>query len=150
MNQLRRVLAFGLPFLWPYRKRFFSMVVLSLLFGLTNGAFVLATKILFERLTPSAAQSSPDIPISPGRREPIGLGEFSESWLSAIRINSPKRAGRKSRNHHPLFTHLETYEGIFIASNLQVSVLERAEIRAGFGKQVPHPRIPRGRRSTDP
>ena len=55
MNQLRRVLAFGLPFLWPYRTRFLAGVVLALFFGLTNGAFVLATKTLFERLSPSHA-----------------------------------------------------------------------------------------------
>lgn len=54
MNQLRRVLAFGLPFLWPYRKRFAIGVALALLYGLTNGAFVLATKTLFERLSPAS------------------------------------------------------------------------------------------------
>jgi len=54
MDQIRRVLAFGIPFLWPYRARFLGTIVLALLFGLSNGAFVIATKTLFERLTPAA------------------------------------------------------------------------------------------------
>jgi subfamily B ATP-binding cassette protein MsbA len=75
MNQLRRVLAFGLPFLWPYRSRFLAGVGLALFFGLTNGAFVLATKTLFERLSPS--------PVAAGQVDPQALatrvsGEFAE------------------------------------------------------------------------
>ena len=75
MNQLRRVLAFGLPFLWPYRSRFVAAVLLALFFGATNGAFVLATKTLFERLSPAA--------LAPGQVDPQGLasrfsGEFAE------------------------------------------------------------------------
>ena len=75
MNQLRRVLAFGLPFLWPYRSRFLAGVGLALFFGLTNGAFVLATKTLFERLSPS--------PVATGQVDPQALatrvsGEFAE------------------------------------------------------------------------
>ena len=75
MNQLRRVLAFGLPFLWPYRGRFLAGVGLALFFGLTNGAFVLATKTLFERLSPS--------PVAAGQVDPQALatrvsGEFAE------------------------------------------------------------------------
>jgi subfamily B ATP-binding cassette protein MsbA len=75
VNQLRRVLAFGLPFLWPYRSRFIAAVVLALFFGLSNGAFVLATKTLFERLSPP--------PLAPGQVDPQGLasrlsGDFAE------------------------------------------------------------------------
>ena len=75
MNQLRRVLAFGLPFLTPYRSRFLAGVGLALFFGLTNGAFVLATKTLFERLSPS--------PVAAGQVDPQALatrvsGEFAE------------------------------------------------------------------------
>jgi subfamily B ATP-binding cassette protein MsbA len=76
VNQLRRVLAFGLPFLWPYRNRFLTGVVLALFFGLTNGAFVLATKTLFERLSPS--------PVAAGQVDPQSLptrvsGDFAEA-----------------------------------------------------------------------
>ena len=75
MNQLRRVLAFGLPFLRPYRNRFFAAVGLALIFGVSNGAFVLATKTLFERLSPS--------PVVAGQVDPQSLatrfsGEFAE------------------------------------------------------------------------
>lgn len=75
MNQLRRVLAFGVPFLWPYRSRFLAGVGLALFFGLSNGAFVLATKTLFERLSPA--------PVVAGQVDPQALaarvsGEFAE------------------------------------------------------------------------
>lgn len=75
MNQLRRVLAFGLPFLRPYRTRFLAAVGLALFFGISNGAFVLATKTLFERLSPS--------PVVVGQVDPQSLatrfsGEFAE------------------------------------------------------------------------
>jgi len=80
MNQLRRVLGFGLPFLWPYRKRFLAGVALALVFGLSNGVFVLATKTLFERLTPAAAGA--------GETQTMQLperfsGEFA-SWMNQI------------------------------------------------------------------
>jgi len=65
VNQLRRVLAFGLPFLWPYRNRFLAGVALALFFGLTNGTFVLATKTLFERLSPS--------PVAAGQVDPQAI-----------------------------------------------------------------------------
>jgi len=75
VNQLRRVLAFGLPFLRPYRTRFLAAVGLALVFGASNGAFVLATKTLFERLSPS--------PVMVGQVDPQSLatrfsGEFAE------------------------------------------------------------------------
>jgi len=75
VNQLRRVLAFGLPFLRPYRTRFLAAVGLALLFGVSNGAFVLATKTLFERLSPS--------PVVVGQVDPQSLAtrfsyEFAE------------------------------------------------------------------------
>ena len=68
-------MAFGLPFLWPYRNRFLAGVGLALFFGLTNGAFVLATKTLFERLSPS--------PVAAGQVDPQSLptrvsGEFAQ------------------------------------------------------------------------
>jgi hypothetical protein len=77
MNQLRRVLSFGLPFLWPYRTRFLAGVALALFFGLTNGAFVLATKTLFERLSPS--------PVAAGQVDPQAVA----SRFSADLTNWP-------------------------------------------------------------
>lgn len=81
MNQLRRVLAFGLPFLWPYRNRFFAGVALALFFGLTNGAFVLATKTLFERLSPSPVAVGQADPQSLTNRVSGGFAEFMEKVL---------------------------------------------------------------------
>ena len=80
MNHLRRVLAFGLPFLRPYRKRFLAGVALALIFGLSNGAFVLATKTLFERLTPVAAQT--DQPQTIQLPERLS-GEFAH-WMDQL------------------------------------------------------------------
>jgi len=81
MNQLRRVLAFGLPFLWPYRGRFLAGVGLALFFGLTNGAFVLATKTLFERLSPSPVAVGQADPQSLTNRVSGGFAEFMEKVL---------------------------------------------------------------------
>ena len=85
MNQLRRVLAFGLPFLWPYRSRFLAGILLAVFFGLSNGAFVLATKTLFERLTPS--------PVPSGQVDPQGLASrLSDDFARAVETVLP-RAG---------------------------------------------------------
>ena len=81
MNQLRRVLAFGLPFLWPYRNRFLAGVALALFFGLTNGAFVLATKTLFERLSPSPVSAGQVDPQSVTNRVSEEFADFMESVL---------------------------------------------------------------------
>ena len=81
MNQLRRVLAFGLPFLWPYRTRFLAGVGLALFFGLTNGAFVLATKTLFERLSPSPVSAGQVDPQSVTNRVSEEFADFMESVL---------------------------------------------------------------------
>ena len=77
MNQIRRILAFGVPFLWPYRVRFFAAIFLALLFGISNGAFVIATKTLFERLTPQ-----PPI-TAPGETAPAPRG-FSEKFQERL------------------------------------------------------------------
>ena len=81
MNQLRRVLAFGLPFLWPYRSRFLAGVGLAVFFGLTNGAFVLATKTLFERLSPSPVAAGQVDPHSLPTRVSNEFAEFMEKIL---------------------------------------------------------------------
>ena len=86
MNQLRRVVAFGLPFLWPYRSRFMAAVLLALFFGVSNGAFVLATKTLFERLSPP--------PLAPGQVDPQALASrFSGEFAQKMEVILP-RAGQ--------------------------------------------------------
>ena len=86
MNQLRRVLAFGLPFLWPYRSRFMAAVLLALLFGVTNGAFVLATKTLFERLSPP--------PLAPGQVDPQALASRFSADFAEIMEKVLPRSGQ--------------------------------------------------------
>ena len=83
MNQIRRVLAFGLPFLQPYRSRFAAAVLLALFFGVTNGAFVLATKTLFERLSPP--------PLASGQVDPQALASrFSGEFTQIIETMLPR------------------------------------------------------------
>ena len=83
MNQLRRVLAFGLPFLRPYRTRFLAAVGLALFFGVSNGAFVLATKTLFERLSPS--------PVVVGQVDPQSLAtRFSREFAEIMEKVLPR------------------------------------------------------------
>ena len=86
MNQLRRVVAFGLPFLWPYRSRFMAAVLLALLFGVTNGAFVLATKTLFERLSPP--------PLVPGQVDPQALASRFSADFAEIMEKVLPRSGQ--------------------------------------------------------
>ncbi len=50
MNTVFRVLAFGWPFIKPYRGRLVLGLVLGICFGLFNATFVWGTKTLFERL----------------------------------------------------------------------------------------------------
>jgi ATP-binding cassette, subfamily B, bacterial MsbA len=83
VNQLRRVLAFGLPFLRPYRTRFLAAVGLALFFGASNGAFVLATKTLFERLSPS--------PVVVGQVDPQSLAtRFSHEFAEIMEKVLPR------------------------------------------------------------
>jgi len=83
VNQLRRVLAFGLPFLWPYRSRFLAGIALAVFFGVSNGAFVLATKTLFERLSPS--------PVAAGQTDPQGLASrLSEDFAAGMEKVLPR------------------------------------------------------------
>ena len=55
MQELRKIWAFGIPYLKPYRFRFVLGIVLSMFFGLSNGLFVLSVNALFNRLAPSQA-----------------------------------------------------------------------------------------------
>jgi len=83
VNQLRRVLGFGLPFLWPYRSRFLAGVALAVFFGVSNGAFVLATKTLFERLSPS--------PVAAGQTDAQGLASrLSEDFAAGMEKVLPR------------------------------------------------------------
>ena len=51
MQELKKIWAFGLPYLRPYMFRFLAGVVLGMIFGLSNGLFVVSVDTLFTRLT---------------------------------------------------------------------------------------------------
>jgi len=57
VQELRKIWAFGIPYLKPYRFRFVLGIALSMFFGLSNGLFVLSVNALFNRLAPPAAAS---------------------------------------------------------------------------------------------
>jgi subfamily B ATP-binding cassette protein MsbA len=59
VRELKKIWAFGIPYLKPYRFRFGLGIALSIFFGLSNGLFVLSVNTLFNRLTPPAIQSTP-------------------------------------------------------------------------------------------
>jgi len=59
VHELKKIWAFGIPYLKPYRFRFGLGIALSIFFGLSNGLFVLSVNTLFNRLTPPAIQSTP-------------------------------------------------------------------------------------------
>jgi len=56
--ELKKIWAFGIPYLKPYRFRFVLGIALSMFFGLSNGLFVLSVNALFNRLAPPAAVSA--------------------------------------------------------------------------------------------
>ena len=58
MQELKKIWAFGIPYLKPYRSRFILGIALSMFFGLSNGIFVLSVNTLFNRLAPPAAISA--------------------------------------------------------------------------------------------
>ena len=136
VNQLRRVLAFGLPFLWPYRTRFLAGVALALFFGLTNGAFVLATKTLFERLSPSTVPAGQIDPQSITTRFSGEFAHFMERVLprSGEPITPLQAAGavlflpflvalRAIANY--LSAYCMTWVSARVVRDMQVRVLEK-------------------------
>jgi len=136
VNQLRRVLAFGLPFLWPYRSRFLAGVGLALFFGLTNGAFVLATKTLFERLSPSPVATGQVDPQSLPTRVSDEFAEFMEKILprSGQPITPWQAAGavlflpflmalRAGSNY--LSAYCMTWVSTRVVRDMQIRVLEK-------------------------
>jgi ABC-type multidrug transport system fused ATPase/permease subunit len=59
VQELKKIWAFGIPYLKPYRFRFVLGIALSIFFGVSNGLFVLSINTLFNRLTPTLAQTPP-------------------------------------------------------------------------------------------
>jgi len=57
VRELKKIWAFGIPYLKPYRFRFVLGIILSIFFGLSNGLFVVSINTLFNRLTPVIAST---------------------------------------------------------------------------------------------
>lgn len=68
MQELRKIWAFGIPYLKPYRFRFILGIGLSMFFGLSNGLFVLSVNALFNRLAPPPVTTA--APAEPKSRPP--------------------------------------------------------------------------------
>jgi hypothetical protein len=54
MQELKKIWAFGLPYLRPYMFRFAAGVALGMILGLSNGLFVVSVDSLSTRLTQPA------------------------------------------------------------------------------------------------
>ena len=83
VHELRKIWAFGLPHLRPYMFRFVAGVVLGIVFGISNGLFVVSVDALFSRLT----QPNPpahNVKASPEEEELRGLpvlrNKVSTQW----------------------------------------------------------------------
>jgi len=70
MQELRKIWAFGIPYLKPYRFRFVLGIVLSMFFGLSNGLFVLSVNALFNRLAPPCRCLGDSVQISDHHHHP--------------------------------------------------------------------------------
>lgn len=85
MRELRKIWAFGLPYLRPYMFRFIAGVVLGMIFGMSNGIFVISVDSLFSRLT----QKSPVTEVqSPPAESTKGVsaakGKISSWWRANV------------------------------------------------------------------
>ena len=87
MQELKKIWAFGIPYLKPYRFRFVLGILLSMFFGLSNGLFVLSVNALFNRLAPPAAVSaiqSKSTPTTAQTVTPPQLESFSKRMKAAV------------------------------------------------------------------
>jgi len=91
MQQLARIWRFGTPFLHPYLPRFFLGMVLGIVFGLSNGLFVLSINALFKRLSPATGIIAP----ATMKQEKPGVSlPFGDSASSAIKEKTQKWGGK--------------------------------------------------------
>ena len=83
MQELKKIWAFGIPYLKPYRSRFILGIGLSMFFGLSNGLFVLSVNTLFNRLAPPASFS-----VTPAKEEVSSLSTESKTSHTSLRKKS--------------------------------------------------------------
>jgi hypothetical protein len=62
VRELKKIWAFGLPYLRPYMFRFVAGVALGMIFGLSNGLFVVSVDSFFTRLTQPAQVPIQSVP----------------------------------------------------------------------------------------
>jgi subfamily B ATP-binding cassette protein MsbA len=88
LKELKKIWAFGIPYLKPYRFRFVLGIILSIFFGLSNGLFVLSVNTLFNRLAPPAAvlaTQSKSATITTTTQTEASQGEsFSKRFKAAV------------------------------------------------------------------
>ena len=81
MRELKKIWAFGIPYLKPYRFRFVLGIALSMIFGLSNGLFVLSVNALFNRLAPPASAS-----VASAKQDLVTLSPESEAPQKSFSI----------------------------------------------------------------
>ncbi|NDE84933.1 MAG: ABC transporter ATP-binding protein, partial [Verrucomicrobia bacterium] len=85
MKELKKIWAFGIPYLKPYRFRFFLGIFLSIFFGLSNGLFVVSINTLFNRLTPVSAPIALTAQATPPATDPNSLDKkLKNLWKEKV------------------------------------------------------------------
>ncbi len=90
MSHLRTVFQFGWPYLRRYWRRFACGVLLGVVFGVSNAAFLWATNTLIKRMSPAPAielapkQSDTPVTAVPPQQTPGGLKEKFEQGAQAV------------------------------------------------------------------
>ena len=85
MKELKKIWAFGIPYLKPYRFRFFLGIFLSIFFGLSNGLFVVSINTLFNRLTPVSAPIALKAQATPPATDPNSLDKkLKNLWKEKV------------------------------------------------------------------
>ena len=65
VQDLKKIWAFGIPYLKPYGFRFVLGIALSIFFGVSNDLLVLSINTLFSCLAPAPAQTPPAAQFEP-------------------------------------------------------------------------------------
>jgi subfamily B ATP-binding cassette protein MsbA len=82
MQELKKIWAFGLPYLRPYMFRFGAGIILGMIFGLSNGLFVLSVDSLFTRLTQPVPSLVPTMDPAQQTVMPSHIHSFQKSVSS--------------------------------------------------------------------
>ncbi|NBR63219.1 MAG: ABC transporter ATP-binding protein [Verrucomicrobia bacterium] len=90
LKELKKIWAFGIPYLKPYRFRFILGIALSMFFGLSNGLFVLSVNALFNRLAPPAAATVTQP--KPASASPAEISPEKDSLVKTLQKDLKKNA----------------------------------------------------------